>query len=180
MLRYGPLPAERDDFYAALGTNAEPIEPSRGYHLFGSCHINTAMFPFQTKRMPQGERAVPRRTSTVSLARTPAILSLYPAINHVYGQRWNPRPPTRAATRTVRPSRVKRRYIPAVSAHASLFAGTAGGQDDRWHRTGIIRYERFADFRTLIEHPDYVTKALPHRLASLGEARLVLTTELSA
>lgn len=88
------------------------------------------------------------------------------------------------------------RYIPAVSAlaaklgirvtvvylgaaHASLFAGTAGGQDDKWHMTGIIRYERFADFRTLAEHPDYVRKALPHRLASLGEARLVLTTELS-
>ncbi|KAF3765618.1 hypothetical protein M406DRAFT_355993 [Cryphonectria parasitica EP155] len=63
-------------------------------------------------------------------------------------------------------------------AHASLFTGKAGGEGDRWDITGIIRYEKFGDFRKLTEHEDYVKEALPHRLASLEEARLVVTTEL--
>lgn len=65
------------------------------------------------------------------------------------------------------------------TAHASLLAGTENGEQDKWDIVALIRYEKFGDFRRLIECEEYQIQALPHRLASIGEYKLVASTEMS-
>lgn len=65
------------------------------------------------------------------------------------------------------------------AAHASLLVGKENGEQDQWDIVALIRYERFGDFRKLIECEEYQRDAMTHRLASIEQYRLVASTEMS-
>ena len=53
--------------------------------------------------------------------------------------------------------------------------GLVAGTDDDWDDIVIVRYQSFADFRRIIESEQYLSKASPHRVASIANWRLVAT-----
>jgi gamma-glutamyltranspeptidase len=48
-----------------------------------------------------------------------------------------------------------------------------------WHDVGIVEYPDFATFRRIVESPEYLAKASPHRKAALEDWRLIATTAAS-
>lgn len=53
--------------------------------------------------------------------------------------------------------------------------GLVAGTDDDWDDIVIVRYRSFADFRKIVESEQYLSKASPHRVASIANWRLVAT-----
>lgn len=53
--------------------------------------------------------------------------------------------------------------------------GLVAGTGDNWDDIVIVRYRSFADFRRIVESEQYLSKANPHRIASIANWRLVAT-----
>jgi hypothetical protein len=48
-----------------------------------------------------------------------------------------------------------------------------------WDDVGIVEYPDFTTFRRIVESPEYLAKAAPHRKAALTDWRLIATTAAS-
>src|SRR5581483_5389469 len=53
--------------------------------------------------------------------------------------------------------------------------GVLAGPEDDWDDIVIVRYERFADLRKIVESEAYATTASPHRLAGVAKWRFIAT-----
>ena len=54
-----------------------------------------------------------------------------------------------------------------------------GAKREEWHFAALVRYPSFETFRQVAASERYVTEALPHRLASLEDWRLIATVEIT-
>lgn len=52
-----------------------------------------------------------------------------------------------------------------------------GPGDEGWDDIALVQYPSFAAFRRIIDHPDYLTKAEPHRVAALANWRLLAAAQ---
>lgn len=82
------------------------------------------------------------------------------------------------------------RYIPAfnrvvgrLGGSELVYGGTAiaqivGPPTESWDAAGVVRYPDIDVFRRLIADPVYLETAVPHRVASLADWRLIATAQL--
>lgn len=64
----------------------------------------------------------------------------------------------------------------AGAYHRGMVAGTNEGE--KYDMVALVKYPSFADFRKIVEDPQYLKDAQPHRIAALEEWKLYATTEV--
>ena len=74
--------------------------------------------------------------------------------------------------------------IAAADGVKVLFLGSVGvslvaPDGELWDDIAIVEYPDFLTFRRIVESPDYITDAEPHRLAALEDWRLIATNKIS-
>ncbi|WP_226951417.1 DUF1330 domain-containing protein [Rhizobium terrae] len=53
--------------------------------------------------------------------------------------------------------------------------GVLAAPQEAWHDIVIVRYKSFDDLRRILDHPDYATRAAPHRHAAVADWRFIAT-----
>lgn len=53
--------------------------------------------------------------------------------------------------------------------------GLLAGPDDDWDDIVVVRYERFADLRAILDSEVYARRAKPHRFAAIADWRFIAT-----
>ncbi len=82
------------------------------------------------------------------------------------------------------------RYVPAFGRLTQgqgiqpVWVGTAlarlvGPPAEQWDEIALVEYPSFEAFRQLVESPEYLAEAAPHRLAALADWQLLATTKLA-
>lgn len=74
--------------------------------------------------------------------------------------------------------------IAAADGVKVLFLGSVGislvaPDGEHWDDVAIVEYPDFPTFRRIVESPEYVMDAEPHRLAALEDWRLIATNKIS-
>nr|WP_245198566.1 hypothetical protein [Jiella mangrovi] len=64
---------------------------------------------------------------------------------------------------------------PALVYAGIRLTGLLTGQEDDWDEIAVVRYERFADLRRILESQTYTLKAKPHRFAVVAKWRFIAT-----
>jgi hypothetical protein len=54
-------------------------------------------------------------------------------------------------------------------------SGILVGPDDHWDEIVLVRYQRFADLRQILDHELYIQTAKPHRFAVIADWRFIAT-----
>jgi hypothetical protein len=78
------------------------------------------------------------------------------------------------------------RYVPAFRKLAAeqgvavfwrgqVAAAVVAPSGERWDDVGIVEYPTFAAFRRIVDSPEYLANAAPHRKAALEDWRLIAT-----
>ncbi len=74
--------------------------------------------------------------------------------------------------RLASPAGIKPFWLGAVRAALVAPAG------EQWDDVGIVEYPSFAAFRRVVESPEYLAEASPHRKAALEDWRLIATAKV--